>query len=56
MNMGNMNNLTKESVKSIVDNIGTPTSRQTLTLGSTNWNKLTEDEKNIARNKGWTLA
>lgn len=55
-NMTNMNNLTPESVKSIVDNIGTPTTPQTLTLGSTNWDKLTEDEKNIARTKGWTLA
>jgi hypothetical protein len=33
-----------------------PTTTKTLTLGSTNLAKLTDEEKAIATNKGWTLA
>jgi hypothetical protein len=29
---------------------------KTLTLGTTNLTKLTQDEKNIAINKNWNLA
>jgi hypothetical protein len=33
-----------------------PTTTKTLTLGSTNLAKLTDEEKAIATNKGWTLV
>ena len=34
----------------------TVTSTKTLYLGSTNLSKLTDEDKAIATNKGWTLA
>lgn len=40
----------------ILNNLATVTSTQTLTMGSTNLAKLTDAEKAIATNKGWTLA
>ena len=40
----------------ILNNLATVTSTRTLTMGSTNLAKLTDEEKAIATNKGWTLA
>lgn len=40
----------------ILNNLATVTSTQTLKIGSKNLAKLTDDEKAIATNKGWTLA
>ena len=40
----------------VLNNLATVTSTQTLTMGSTNLAKLTDEEKAIATNKGWTLA
>ena len=40
----------------IINNLATVASTQTLTMGSTNLAKLTDEEKAIATNKGWTLA
>ena len=40
----------------ILNNLKTVTSSKTLTMGATNLAKLTEAEKAIATNKGWTLA
>ena len=40
----------------ILNNLVTVTSTRTLTLGSINLAKLTDEEKAIATNKGWTLA
>jgi hypothetical protein len=37
-------------------NQGNPTTTKTLTIGSTNLAKLTDAEKKIATDKGWTLA
>ena len=48
--------LTHDSLMSIINNLVTVTKTQTLTLGSTNLAKLTDTEKAIATNKGWTLA
>ena len=47
---------TREALVEILNNLGTvtPTNR-TLTMGSTNIAKLTEEDKLIATNKGWTL-
>ncbi len=48
--------LSHDSLMSIINNLITTTSTKKLTLGTTNLAKLTDDEKAIATNKGWTLA
>ena len=47
---------TREALLEIIGNLKTVTSTKTLTMGSTNLAKLTNEDKAIARNKGWTLA
>ena len=49
-------NLTREAIVEVLNNLSTVTSTQTLTMGSTNLAKLTDEDKAIATNKGWTLA
>ncbi len=48
--------LTREALVTILNNLATVTSTQKLTMGSTNLAKLTDEDKAIATNKGWTLA
>ena len=49
--------LTKESLLNVFNETADVTSSpKTLTLGTKNLNKLTDEEKAIATNKGWTLA
>ena len=40
----------------ILNNLATVTTSQTLTMGATNLAKLTDADKKIATDKGWTLA
>lgn len=40
----------------ILNNLATVTSTQTLTMGATNLAKLSDEQKKIATDKGWTLA
>lgn len=40
----------------ILNNLKTVTSTEVLTMGATNLAKLTDEDKAIATNKGWTLA
>lgn len=40
----------------ILNNLKTVTTTKTLTMGATNLAKLTDEDKLIATNKGWTLA
>lgn len=40
----------------ILNNLATVTTTKRLTMGATNLGKLTEEDKAIATNKGWTLA
>ena len=40
----------------ILNNLATVTTTQTLKMGATNLAKLTDEDKAIATNKGWTLA
>lgn len=47
--------LTHDSLMSIIEHLGTVSSK-TCTLGSANLAKLTDTEKAIATQKGWTLA
>ena len=46
----------REDLLVILNNLATVTSTQTLTMGATNLAKLTDGDKAIATNKGWTLA
>ena len=47
---------TREALVVILNNLATVSTSQTLTMGATNLAKLTEEDKAIATNKGWTLA
>ena len=51
-------NITKQSLLNVFDAIADVNSLggKKLELGSTNLNKLTDEEKMIATNKGWTLS
>ena len=58
-NVGNCTKLTHESLMSIVNALKDYSgsgATYTVTLGATNLNKLTDEEKAIATGKGWTLA
>ena len=48
--------LTHDSLMVVINGLQTVTSTQTLALGSTNLAKLTEADKKIATDKGWTLT
>ena len=48
--------LTHESLMNIINGLPTVETTQTLTVGSVNTAKLTEDEIAIATEKGWTVA
>ena len=57
LNLSSCPNLTKESLLNVFNEAADVTaSPKTLTLGTTNLNKLTDEEKAIATNKGWVLA
>ena len=47
--------LTAESIMNIINQAATVTGK-TMKFGSTNLNKLTDEQKAVATNKGWTLA
>lgn len=49
-------NLTHDSLMSIINNLATVTSTKKLVLGATNLAKLTDEEKALATNKGWTIS
>lgn len=47
---------TREALVEILNNLATVTSTPRLRMGATNLAKLTDEDKQIATNKGWTLA
>lgn len=59
LNLSGMPNLTVQSLMNVINNLknlnGTGLSPKTLTLGTTNLNKLTAEQKAVATNKGWVL-
>lgn len=48
--------LTHDSLMVVINGLQTVTTTQTLTLGSANLAKLTDEEKKVATDRGWTLA
>ena len=48
--------LTKQSLLNVLNALETISTSLTITLGATNLAKLTEEEKAIATDKGWTLV
>lgn len=48
--------LTRDSLMNVLNSIPTVDTNQTLTLGATNLAKLTDEERKVATDKGWTLA
>lgn len=56
LNLSSCTSLSHNSLLSIINACAQVTETQTLTLGADNLAKLSEEEKAIATNKGWTLA
>ena len=57
LNISDSTKFTREALLEIIGNLKTRTSgTKTLTMGSTNLAKLTDEDKKIATDKGWTLA
>ena len=56
LNLSPCPNLTHDSIMVVINGLQTVTETQTLTLGTDNLAKLSDAEKQIATNKGWTLA
>ena len=48
--------LTHDSLMVVINGLQTVTTTQKLILGATNLAKLTDAEKKVATDKGWTLA
>ena len=57
LNISASTKFTREALLEILGNLKAQTSgSKKLTMGSTNLAKLTDEDKAIATNKGWTLA
>lgn len=57
LNISSSTKFTREALLEIIGNLKAQTSgTKTLTMGSTNLAKLTDEDKKIATDKGWTLA
>ena len=57
LNIGASTKFTREALLEIIGNLKAQTSgNKTLRMGATNLAKLTDEDKAIATNKGWTLA
>ena len=56
LNLVNCDKLTHDSIMVVINGLQTVTTTQKLTLGTDNLAKLTEADKKIATDKGWTLA
>ena len=57
LNISSSTKFTREALVEIIGNLKAQTSgSKTLTMGSTNLAKLTDEDKAVATGKGWTLA
>lgn len=55
-NISSSTKFEESDLVTILNNLATVTTTKTLTMGATNLAKLTDEDKAIATNKGWTLA
>jgi hypothetical protein len=55
LDLSNCLNLTHDSLMNVINNLATVENNPTLTLGTTNIAKLTDNEIAIATNKGWII-
>ena len=56
LQMAQSKSLSLESLQSIIDGLGNVTTTRTLSLNSIAYNKLTEEQKQSATDKGWTIT
>lgn len=56
LSLNSSSNLSHESLIYLINNLVSTTTTKTIILGSINLAKLTDEEKTIATEKGWTLA
>lgn len=56
LQMAQSKSLSLESLQSIIDGLRDVTTTRTLSLNSTAYNKLTEEQKQSATDKGWTIT
>lgn len=56
LQMTQSKSLSLESLQSIIDGLGNVTTTRTLSLNATAYNKLTEEQKQSATDKGWTIT
>lgn len=56
LSMAQSKSLSLESLQSIIDGLGNVTTTRTLSLNSIAYNKLTEEQKQSATDKGWTIT
>ena len=56
LSLSDCKNLTHDSLMVVINGLQTVTTAQTLTIGTTNLAKLTDEEKKVATDKGWTLT
>lgn len=56
LQLAQSDSLSLESLQSIIDGLGNVTTTRTLSLNSTAYNKLTEEQKQSATDKGWTIT
>lgn len=56
LQMAQSKSLSLESLQSIIDGLGNVTTTRTLYLNSTAYYKLTEEQKQSATDKGWTIT
>ena len=54
--ISSMTLLDRAALRTVIDNLATVSTSETLTLGSANLAKLTADDITVAKNKGWNLA
>ena len=56
LNLSTSPRMTHDSLMVVINGLQTVPTAQTLTLGTTNLAKLTDEERKVATDKGWTLA
>ena len=56
LDLSDCTQLTHDSLMVVINGLQTVTTSQVLTLGATNLAKLTDEEKKVATDKGWTVA